>query len=68
LIDTFKPQTIIVEDGPINVESKPKETLDGLTYPPTYDFSNELSGSEFDKFVTKFIIEAKEVYGINERH
>ena len=62
LIDTFKPSTILVEDGPLNTLKKPKRTEGGLNFPPEFDSLNKLEGSQISDFVNLHILSNKDAY------
>jgi hypothetical protein len=47
LIDTFKPQTILVEDGPLTSIKSQKHTDGDFIIPAEFDLAHELSGEDF---------------------
>ena len=68
LIDTFKPLSILVEDGPLQIVKESGYECDktGFVYPEIYDLTHELSGELADTFITN--LEANtEAYRIDSR-
>ena len=69
LIDTFKPSSILVEDGPMQVPKTEEYACQdsGLVYPATYELTHEIGGSIADQFIRQNIEGNKEVYKIDDK-
>ena len=69
LIDTFKPSSIIVEDGPLQEIKQPKSKCpeSGIINPETYTLTDELNGDILDKFIKFHIEDNQNAYSIDTR-
>ena len=68
LIDTFKPSSILVEDGPMQVIKDAEHICEktGLLNPTTYDLTHEIYGDIFKQFITRYIEGNTDVYDVEE--
>ena len=62
MLETFKPKTILVEDGPLQSVKKQKHQDGVFTVPAEYDLVSELGGSQFSEFVNKGILKNSGIY------
>ena len=69
LIDTFKPQSILLEDGPLQVPKDLEFTCPdtGFTHPATYDLTHELAGKVADEFIRRSIEDNSDAYRMDSR-
>ena len=69
LIDTFKPSSVLVEDGPLQVveqaEFRCPDT--GFIYPESYSLTDELYGDVCNEFVRRSIEENNSAYVVDEK-
>jgi hypothetical protein len=66
LIDTFKPKTVLVEDGPLQSTIISTHPDSEISQPKIFELVTKIQGKDFESFINLSIVGNSQVYKVNE--